>query len=72
MGRTNRLERTGSARFDRSCRNHGSCPWCQRRRTIGTLRMRAKATDEMQRDSMELTIADWWNETSAHCPELNP
>lgn len=19
----------GAKRFDRSCRNHGSCPWCQ-------------------------------------------
>ena len=21
-----------SRRFDRTCRNHGSCPWCERRR----------------------------------------
>ena len=22
-------KRKGSKQFDRSCRNHGSCPWCE-------------------------------------------
>lgn len=32
---------SGSKRFDRSCRNHGSCPWCERARTISKLRLEA-------------------------------
>lgn len=25
--------RKGSKQFDKSCRNHGSCPWCQANRS---------------------------------------
>jgi hypothetical protein len=28
-GKEYRKPYRGSARFDRSCRNHGTCPWCQ-------------------------------------------
>lgn len=30
-----------SKRVSSSCRNHGSCPWCQRSRTIQTRRVAA-------------------------------
>ena len=30
--KTSRRPYTGSKRFDRSCRNHGSCPWCAENR----------------------------------------
>lgn len=31
----------GSARFDRSCRNSGSCVWCLRNRTVSFTRLLA-------------------------------
>lgn len=31
----------GSKRFDRSCRNHGSCTYCERNRTVSAQRLRA-------------------------------
>jgi hypothetical protein len=36
-----RQEHRGSARFDRSCRPHGGCPWCERARTISRRRLAA-------------------------------
>lgn len=45
MSRTRKRAYTGSKRFDRSCRNHGSCPWCTRNRTIHTLRLNDRAED---------------------------
>ncbi len=30
----------GSKRFDVTCRNHGSCPWCERGRTYANKRRR--------------------------------
>jgi hypothetical protein len=29
VSRTRKREYTGSKRFDPSCRNRGSCPWCE-------------------------------------------
>jgi hypothetical protein len=34
-----------SKAFDRSCRNHGDCPWCVSNRTINLRRTEAKAKD---------------------------
>lgn len=34
---------TGSKRFDRSCRNHGSCGYCESNRTISKQRVEADA-----------------------------
>lgn len=31
-GKTKKPKYSGSKRFDRSCRNHGSCPYCERDR----------------------------------------
>lgn len=33
----------GSQSFDRSCRHGGSCPWCERNRTVRDRRLRAAA-----------------------------
>lgn len=32
MGKTNRKEYTGSKKFDKTCRCHGSCPNCKSNR----------------------------------------
>ena len=52
MSRTRKAEYTGSKRFDRSCRNHGSCPWCASNRTIQAQRehQRADADDPGDED----------------------
>ena len=31
-GKEKRKQYHGSKAFDRSCRNHGSCPWCKENR----------------------------------------
>lgn len=31
-GKEKRKEYIGSKAIDKSCRNHGSCPWCERNR----------------------------------------
>lgn len=31
-GKEHRREYTGAKSVDKSCRNHGSCPWCARNR----------------------------------------
>ena len=33
----------GSKSFDRSCRNHGSCPYCEGSRTVSARRIKAQA-----------------------------
>ena len=33
MGKTKKAEYTKSKRFDRSCRNHGNCGYCEGNRT---------------------------------------
>lgn len=38
MSRTYKHEQTGSKARFHSCRNHGTCPWCTRRRTYRTMR----------------------------------
>ncbi|HJV95155.1 MAG TPA: hypothetical protein VJ608_03925 [Albitalea sp.] len=40
-GKEHRIQYRGSKRFDRTCRNHGSCKYCERARTIAAHRMRA-------------------------------
>lgn len=37
----------GAASFDRSCRNHGSCPWCAGNRTVATERRIENAADAL-------------------------
>lgn len=37
-----------SGRFDRSCRPHGGCPWCERNREHAT-KVRELAAEEQER-----------------------
>lgn len=37
----------GAGRFDRTCRNHGSCPYCERNRTFSNTRQRFAADDQI-------------------------
>lgn len=50
MSRTTRRSLTGSKRFDPSCRNHGSCPWCEGSRLHGA-RKREAAAEEQEREA---------------------
>ena len=40
MSRTYRKPYTKSKRFDRTCRNHGSCPYCMSNRTFSDRKKR--------------------------------
>lgn len=46
-GKEKRKSYFKSERFDKSCRPHGGCPYCERNHTISTLRVNAKAKDEL-------------------------
>ena len=48
MARTTRRAYTGSKRFDASCRNHGSCPYCERSRTHFDTRARYIADEKIE------------------------
>jgi 5-methylcytosine-specific restriction endonuclease McrA len=48
MSRTRRKSYTKSKRFDRSCRNHGSCSYCVNTRTYQDRRDRAAADRELR------------------------
>lgn len=37
----------GSKEFDHSCRNHGSCPWCQSNRQYGDYKRQLTAKEEL-------------------------
>lgn len=51
-GKEHREEYRGSKSFDLTCRPHGGgrkaypCPWCERARRIGWLRLVSKAEDQ--------------------------
>ena len=38
----------GSKDFDRSCRNHGGCPWCEENRKYKNLKKSQKMLDKMR------------------------
>ncbi len=48
MSRTRKREYTGSKEFDRSCRSHGGCPWCEGNRTIKLKRLESYANEELR------------------------
>lgn len=37
-----------AARFDRSCRNHGDCPWCARNRMFPDLKRLMAAEEQIK------------------------
>jgi hypothetical protein len=61
MARTYRRRYTGSRRFDRSCRNHGSCGYCYNTRTYNDRRRRRAADAELvefRKGNLNLSQAD--------------
>jgi hypothetical protein len=46
-GKEKRKEYRGSARWDCTCRNHGSCGYCENNRTIFDKRARAKTEGQV-------------------------
>lgn len=47
-----------SRRFDRTCRNHGSCPWCAQKRKYKNLKREAAMAEQLK----DLEQADRYNE----------
>lgn len=47
MSRTRKRSYTKSKRFDRSCRNHGTCRWCERNRLCAAHRRENAADDQL-------------------------
>jgi hypothetical protein len=37
-----------SKRFDRSCRNHGNCSWCENNRLFSFRKVKFKASEEIK------------------------
>jgi len=46
-GKEHRKQYRGSKRFDCSCRNHGSCGYCERNRTIFDKKARARVEGQV-------------------------
>lgn len=40
----------GAKRIDRSCRNHGGCPWCEENRTYRSRRLKEKEKYDLGSD----------------------
>lgn len=51
MSRTKRKPYTGSKRFDSSCRNHGSCSWCEGNRTHKNSKRRKVAEEKVKEEA---------------------
>lgn len=47
-GKEHRAEYHGSKRFDRQCRNHGGCGWCEDNRTYQDRKARAGADQRLE------------------------
>lgn len=46
-GKEHRKPHRGSKGFDYSCRNHGSCPWCQGNRKYNNLKKISACDDQL-------------------------
>jgi hypothetical protein len=51
MSRTKKKDYTRAKAFCRSCRNHGSCEYCEGNRLIQSTRAEARADDEERTDA---------------------
>lgn len=47
-GKEHRKEYYGSKAIDRSCRNHGGCPWCEENRQYKNLKRMQAMIDRMK------------------------
>ncbi len=43
-----RKQYTGSKAIDRTCRNHGGCPWCEKNRQYKNLKKEKKMLDKLK------------------------
>lgn len=57
-GREHRKQYTGSKAFDYTCRNHGSCGWCQDNRHHRNIK-RKQAIEAAIKDFKEEELDDW-------------
>ena len=58
-GKEHRKEYRGSKSFDRSCRNHGGCPWCEENRqykNIKRIQMANEKLEELMRENQDVLI----------------
>ncbi len=76
LGKERRRQYRGSRRFDRSCRNHGSCPYCTGNRTyqtnkektrINSLEMEDFSSEQPDQSESESESESQWAEM---CDEL--
>jgi hypothetical protein len=51
MGRTYRKEYRESRRFDKSCRCHGGCPYCEENRLHNYRKRRKEADEEIREET---------------------
>lgn len=51
MSRTKKKEYSGSKRFDVTCRNHGSCPYCRQNREINKKRLFEKSVYDINEEN---------------------
>ena len=47
-GKEHRKPYYGSKDFDRTCRNHGGCPWCEENRKYKNLKREQKAMAQLE------------------------
>lgn len=52
-GKEHRKPYRGAGRFDRTCRNHGSCPYCEGRRTFFDKKWRETADQQIREIEFE-------------------
>ncbi len=50
-GKEHRKEYRGGKAVDKSCRNHGGCPWCEGNRTYKNKIIKQKIKDEMRKNN---------------------
>ena len=61
MSRTRKSPYTGSKRFDKTCRNHGSCPYCRDNRTFERAPEKSEELRISEPDD-DGQFVDWVNE----------
>lgn len=58
-GKEHRKEYRGSKSIDRTCRNHGGCPWCEENRqykNIKRIQMANEKLEELMRENQDVLI----------------
>lgn len=47
-GKEHRKQYRGAKRYDKTCRNNGSCPYCQENRTYQSRKLKEKIVSELK------------------------